>query len=76
MYVHCRSHEGLICDAGWEWEVFAWSVTKCHGSWVCVWVVGVCVGRGYVWVVGVCVGRGYVWVNVMGKKKFSKKIKN
>ena len=26
------------------------------------------------WVVGV--GRGYVWVNVMGKKKFSKKIKN
>ena len=28
------------------------------------------------WVVGVGVGRGYVWVNVMGTKKFSKKIKN
>ena len=31
-----------------------------------LWVVGV----------GVGVGRGYVWVNVMGTKKFSKKIKN
>ena len=30
------------------------------------WVVGV----------GVGVGRGYVWVNVMGKKRLSKKIKN
>ena len=27
------------------------------------------------WVVGVGVGRGYVWVNVMGKKRLSKKIK-
>ena len=33
-----------------------------------LWVVGVGVGVG--------VGRGYVWVNVMGTKKFSKKIKN
>lgn len=28
------------------------------------------------WVVGVGVGRGYEWVNVMGKKRLSKKIKN
>ena len=28
------------------------------------------------WVVGVGVGHRYVWVNVMGKKRLSKKIKN
>ena len=34
----------LICDAGSEWEVFAWSLAKCSR------VVDVGVGRGYVWV--------------------------